>query len=95
MLNITDRAISLLKLAKSAEGEPEAAVRIEKARYGNDAGGSSGIGVAIVDEPEDGDAEIEQKGLRIFIERSLVEPLQDRTLDVRDGGEQGPLLVFS
>jgi Fe-S cluster assembly iron-binding protein IscA len=95
MLNVTDRAISLLKLATSSDGEPDGAVRIERARPANDGGGSSGIGVCIVDEPEDGDVKLERKGLRIFIEESLVESLEDKTLDVRDGGKQGPLLVFS
>ena len=39
------------------------------------------------------DAELEQSGLRIFVEDALVEPLDGRTLDVREG-DGGPELIF-
>ena len=37
--------------------------------------------------------EFEQDGLRIFVEDTLVEPLEDRTLDVQEG-DDGMRLVF-
>ena len=42
---------------------------------------------AINDEPEPDDEELEQDALRIFIEDILVEPLDDRVLDVSEGAE--------
>ena len=51
------------------------------------------IGLAISDSPKPGDEEFEQDGLRIFVEDTLVEPLEDRTLDVQEG-DDGMRLVF-
>lgn len=56
------------------------------------------IGFAISDDPDSGDEEFEQDGLRIFVEETLVEPLEDRTLGVEEGDDGmrlvclGPLL---
>lgn len=47
----------------------------------------------ICDEPEAGDAELEQDGLRIFVEDGLREPLEGLTLDVRNE-EVSPEFVF-
>ncbi len=91
MLKVTDRAASILKVAKSIEGSPDAGVRIRRGPTSNDK--SIGVGFSISDRPEAGDIELEHNGLRIFVEDALVGPLQDRTLDVRDA-EEGPLLVF-
>jgi Fe-S cluster assembly iron-binding protein IscA len=52
-----------------------------------------GIGLQISDEPRPGDDELEQEGLRIFVEDALIDPLDGRTLDVRDS-EEGPEFVF-
>jgi hypothetical protein len=35
----------------------------------------------------------EQNGVRIFVEDALLEPLDERTLDVHNGGD-GPELIF-
>jgi len=51
------------------------------------------VALAINDEPELDDEELEQDALRIFIEDILVEPLDDRVLGVSEGGE-GMELVF-
>jgi hypothetical protein len=51
------------------------------------------IGLAISDSPKRGDEEFEQDGLRIFVEDTLIEPLEDRTLDVQEG-DDGMRLVF-
>jgi len=42
------------------------------------------IGFAISDDPAPADEELEQNGLRIFVQDTLVEPLDGRTLNVRE-----------
>jgi Fe-S cluster assembly iron-binding protein IscA len=51
------------------------------------------VGFAISEDPNPDDEEIEQEGLRIFVEDALIEPLDGRILDVREASE-GPELVF-
>jgi len=58
-----------------------------------DQGGIVALALAFTDAPEPNDETIEQEGLRVFIEQSLIEPLSERTLDVRST-EQGSELVF-
>ena len=92
MLEVTDRAVSLLKAAATAaEGPPNAGIRIK--RGPNSAEHRVGIGFSLAQEPEDGDVEMECDGLRIFVEDVLIGPLADKTLDVRED-KKGPLLVF-
>ena len=55
--------------------------------------GKLAVGVAITDDARAARSEFEQEGLRIFVEDALVEPLEGRTLDVRDANE-GPELVW-
>jgi hypothetical protein len=43
--------------------------------------------------PSPGDDELEQEGLRIFVEDALIDPFDGRTLDVRDSDE-GPEFIF-
>ncbi|HZT36681.1 MAG TPA: hypothetical protein VFA28_02200 [Bryobacteraceae bacterium] len=50
------------------------------------------MGFAITDAPAPKDMELEQDGLRIFIEDVLVEPLDGRTLDVRDAADSMELI---
>ena len=95
MLMVTERAAALLKAAKVAEGgKDQAGIRI-RADKTTDVPGESeiSIGFAIGNEPAPRDEEFEQHGLRIFIEDVLVEPLDGRTLDVRDAAE-GLELIF-
>jgi len=51
------------------------------------------VGFAISDAPDPDDMEIEQEGLRVFIQDVLVEPLDGRTLDVREAAD-GMELIF-
>ena len=51
------------------------------------------IGFVVSDEPQSGDDAFEQHGLRVFVQDSLVEPLEGRTLDV-NGADEIPELVF-
>jgi Fe-S cluster assembly iron-binding protein IscA len=43
--------------------------------------------------PSPGDDELEQEGLRIFVEDALIDQLDGRILDVRDSDE-GPEFIF-
>jgi Fe-S cluster assembly iron-binding protein IscA len=90
MLTVTNKAASLLKVAKTAEGAPQdAGIRL-CLDTGFKAPGVAfvEIGLAISDGPKSGDEEFEQDGIRIFVEDRLVEPLEDRTLDVQEGNDR-------
>jgi iron-sulfur cluster assembly protein len=93
MLTVTKKAATLLKAAKAAEGAADnAGFRIQK--NAEDAASERLlIGLAITERPEPDDEEFEQQGLRIFVQEELIEVLDDRTLDVRDG-YQGPELIW-
>jgi iron-sulfur cluster assembly protein len=92
MLTVTKRAAALLKAAKAAEGAADdAGIRILRGVMPNESG--IAVGLAISDDPDPDDEEFEQEGLRIFVEDALVEPLDGRTLDVREADE-GPEFVF-
>jgi Fe-S cluster assembly iron-binding protein IscA len=95
MLTVTNKAASLLKVAKTAEGAAhDAGIRIRLGRPPQEPGEPfTEIGLALADGPKSGDEEFEQDGLRIFVEDMLVEPLEDRTLDVQEGND-GMRLVF-
>lgn len=94
MLTVTNEAASLLKTAKTAEGAAcDAGIRIRIGSTPKDPGDPLKIRFAISDGPESGDEEFEQSGLRIFVENTLLEPLEDRTLDVQEA-DDGMRLVF-
>ncbi len=90
MITFTKAATDFLKVLKDAEGAAEdSGIRIQREA---DASGVA-VGFAVSDEPDFDDEEIEQDGLRIFLEDVLVDPLDGRTLDVLDvDGE--PALVL-
>jgi Fe-S cluster assembly iron-binding protein IscA len=93
MLRITQTAVTVLKQVKADNGaEDSAGIRIRRDVRPNDSG-TVGIGLTISGSPYPGDEEIEQDGLRIFVEDALVEPLDGRTLDVREASD-GPEIVF-
>jgi Fe-S cluster assembly iron-binding protein IscA len=58
-----------------------------------DESGKLSVGFTFSEEPDPDDWEFEQEGLRIFVEGALVEPLDGRTLDVRDAND-GLQLAF-
>jgi Fe-S cluster assembly iron-binding protein IscA len=92
MLTVTKKATAVLKAAIAAQGADDAGIRIRRGAMSNESGRLA-IGFAISDDPAPDDEEFEQDGLRIFVEDSLVEPLDGRTLDVRDADE-GPEFVW-
>ena len=88
MLTVTKKAAALLKASNAAEGASDAAIRIRRGVVADESRIS--VGFAISNEPDPDDEEFEQDGLRIFVEDTLVEPLDGLTLDVRiddDGTE--------
>ncbi|HLZ07704.1 MAG TPA: hypothetical protein VKT80_03890 [Chloroflexota bacterium] len=84
MLTVTRRAATLLKAAKFAEGATEdTGIRLRRGRMVSEPG-KLAVGFAISPGPEPSDEQIEQDGLRIFVQDELVEALDGRTLDIRD-----------
>jgi Fe-S cluster assembly iron-binding protein IscA len=93
MLTVTKTAAELLKASKAAKGaEDPVEIRIRRGAMLGDPE-QFAVGLQISDEPDPGDGMFEQEGLRIFIEDALIEPLDGRTLDVRDSGE-GPQFII-
>jgi Fe-S cluster assembly iron-binding protein IscA len=81
MVNVTNKAAAVLKAAKAAQGAAaDAGIRIRKKMIADEP--RTVVGFAITAVPDAGDEEFEQDELRFFIEDSLVEPLNGRTLDV-------------
>jgi len=93
MLTVTKEAAAFLKVAKAAEGATRGAgIRLRRGAILDESGKPS-VGFTFSNEPDPEDWEFEQQGLRIFVEGVLVEPLEGRTLDVRDAND-GLQLVF-
>jgi Fe-S cluster assembly iron-binding protein IscA len=95
MLTVSKKAAAVLKAAKAAQGAPpEAGVRIVKGAMPDNSGiPALAVGFAISEDPAPDDEQLEQNGVRIFVEDALVEPLDGHTLDVQDG-DDGPELIF-
>jgi Fe-S cluster assembly iron-binding protein IscA len=94
MFTVTDEAASVLKAVKKEKRAPRAGIRVHLDSKPMDSSDPlTQIGFDVSDGPNWGDAEFKQKGLRIFVEDTLVEPLEDRTLDVQEG-DDGMRLVF-
>ena len=92
MLTVTKKAAAVLKAEIAAVGAADdAGIRILRGVMPNESG--IAVAFAISDDPDPDDEEFEQEGLRIFVEDALVEPLDGRTLDVREADE-GPEFVF-
>ena len=94
MLTVSNKAVTLLKAAKLTEGAPpEAGVRIQRGAAAEDRDAVT-LSLAIQRNPAPSDESFEQDGLRIFVEDALVEPLDGRTLDVREDGEGTALVLL-
>ena len=93
MLTVTKKAAAFLKVAKAAEGATRGVgIRLRRDSIPDESGRPS-VRFTFSAEPAPDDWEFEQQGLRIFVEGVLVEPLDGRTLDVRDAND-GLQLVF-
>ena len=94
MLKVTNKAVTLLKATARAQGgvSEDAGIRIRLDAASREHG-TIRLCFHICDEPETSDAELELDGLRIFVEDGLRQPLEGRTLDVRNE-EARPEFVF-
>jgi Fe-S cluster assembly iron-binding protein IscA len=95
VLKVTNKAVAVLEKAKARLGAPsEAGIRIVHGMVPDDSARPDvTIGFAISADPAPDDEEFEQNGLRIFVEYTLTEVLDGRTLDAREARE-GPQLVL-
>jgi Fe-S cluster assembly iron-binding protein IscA len=96
MLTVTRKAAAVLKAAKAAQGaRPETGIRIlQGSGSEQEESQSVSVGFAFSDAPHPNDEALEQDGLRIFVESSLIDTLDGRTLDVWTDGDDGPELLF-
>ena len=87
MLTVSHKAVTFLKATKLTTGAPpDAGVRIQRAADRDDSG-TTGLMLAIREHPGPDDESFEQDGLRIFVEESLTQPLDGRTLDINEDDE--------
>jgi iron-sulfur cluster assembly protein len=95
MLTVTKEAAALLRAVKAAEGAPpESGIRIRKGPTVEKSGREAmTVQFAISDAPSSKDEQLEENGLRIFVEDALIDELDGRTLDV-NSADQGLKLVF-
>jgi Fe-S cluster assembly iron-binding protein IscA len=92
VFTVTKKAAAVLKAEIAAEGAADdAGIRILWGVMPNESG--IAVAFAISDDPDPDDEEFEQEGLRIFVKDALAEPLDCRTLDVREDDE-GPEFIF-
>ena len=70
MLTVSKKAAAVLKAAKAAQGAPpEAGVRIVKGAMPDDSGTPAlAVGFALSEGPAPDDEQLEQNGVRIFVE---------------------------
>jgi Fe-S cluster assembly iron-binding protein IscA len=93
MLMVTRKAAAVLKAARSEAGAAgDSGIRIRRGTMPEQPGAVA-IGFSIAEAPNPEDEQFEQQGLRFFVEDTLIEPLEGRTLDVREASE-GPELIF-
>lgn len=91
MVDVTEEAVDVIKTVREQHGfGEEAGVRLQPVSSQD---GSTGIGVSFTEEPETGDEVAERAGLRVFVEGSLAEQLDDAVLDVKETSEGVELVL--
>jgi iron-sulfur cluster assembly protein len=84
MLKLSERAAEAIKsMLKDADAEG-AALRIGAEM---DEEGTPGLHISFVGEPEDGDEEIEEQGITIYLDASAADALDDKILDAEPHGD--------
>ena len=83
MLEISDTALEKLGELVAAEGGPDSGVRIAPMGGGIS---SSGLGL-IVDEPTETDVVVENGGVRIIVDRNLIDYCKTITIEFQTGRE--------
>jgi len=93
MLTVSNKAVSFLKATKLTMGAPpDVGVRIQRETIDEDRG-ALGLSLALRENPAPSDQSFEQDGLRIFVEDSLMEPLDGRTLDIREDDDGAAIVL--
>ncbi len=88
MLQVTPRAATVLKDARSQQGLPDQfGLRVHPQRPDR----RHGIRLKFIAEPLEGDETAESDGLRVFVSPDLAEALADQTIDTQ---ATGPNLVL-
>jgi iron-sulfur cluster assembly protein len=95
MLTVTKEAVALLRAVKAAEGaSPESGIRILKGQTSEKSGKRTvTVQFAVSEDPCQDDEELQENGLRIFVDETLVDDLDGRTLDVT-AADRGLELFF-
>lgn len=85
MLQISNDAAALLTETRESEGVPDSyGVRI----FGeSDPDGRLIVRLTFADQPQEGDAVLEEQGTQVFVAQEVVQPLQDKVIDVDDEGD--------
>lgn len=90
MLQLTSEAVSVLKDARTKTGAPEnVGVRLANAP----SKGESAISLVFSASPQEDDQTVEKDDLKVYVAHDLVEPLSERTLDVRSTDEGAELVL--
>jgi Fe-S cluster assembly iron-binding protein IscA len=93
MLTVSNKAVSFLKATKLTMGAPpDAGVRIQREAISEDRSVPA-VSLAIRENPAPSDQSFEQDGLRIFVEDSLMEPLDGHTLDIREDDDGAAIIL--
>jgi Fe-S cluster assembly iron-binding protein IscA len=86
MLEVTDGAVEVIRTMADNEdaASPEAGLRIATAETSAD-----GVDLALdfVAGPAEGDATVEQDGVRVYLSADAAELLDDKTLDAHEHGD--------
>ena len=93
MLGITESAAALLTEARQSEGVPDSyGVRI----FGeSDPQGQLQVRLAFTEEPEEGDAVLDQQGTQLFVAPEVTAPLEESLIDVEQVGDRAALVIRS
>ncbi|HEY3669977.1 MAG TPA: hypothetical protein VGN51_03505 [Acidimicrobiia bacterium] len=90
MLQVTARAATILKEARSRRGVPETfGLRVAQSTSNS----QSPVHLEFTEEPAPGDQVGEANGLRLFVAPEIAEPLTEQAIDAH-GTEAGSDLVF-
>ena len=92
MLQVTARAATILKEARSQRGVPET-FGLRVAQPTPSSNSQSPVHLEFSEEPAPGDQVSEANGLRLFVAAEIAEPLSEQAIDAQ-GAEPGSDLVI-
>ena len=84
MLSLTSTAVDAVRDATAVEGAPaDAGLRI----VAEEVDGEVELELSVVDAPAEGDAVVEQDGVRVFLDPAAAEALSEVELDAESNGD--------